>query len=211
MVNRLLLSLCFSVSCLFCLAQAPEANKPDTTSRVLPAASNRSQDSTKTNFLKKVFQPGYPNPEKAAALSLVLPGAGQIYNKRFSYIKVPIIYAGYTGLIISGEFNRSERNKLQKALVASLKGETHDFSGTRLDSPSALRTTRDQFDKRYQLSYIGVVLLHLVQTLEAYTSAHLLEFDTDESLTISPTVLNRDAAGFGESLPGIKLTYQLGR
>lgn len=210
-MSRYLLACCFSVSWLFFHAQSPGTIQLDSTETAEVNAAPTPADSIKSNFFSKVLKPGYPNPERAAALSLVFPGAGQLYNKRFAYIKVPIIYAGYTGLIISGEFNRKRRNDFQTALELAVQGMPHEFTDTRLDSPNALRTTRDQFDKRYQLSYIGIVILHLVQTLEAYTTAHLLEFDTDESLTICPTLVGQDALGFGESRPGLKLVYHLGR
>ena len=152
---------------------------------------NADQDSTFVDtagikFFKKVFSPVYPNPERAAALSFVLPGAGQIYNKRLAYIKVPILYAGYGALIYNGEQNRRIYNRYKTAYRLRLAGESHEFSNTRFDSPAALSTQRDKFDKNFQLSYIGVGILHLVQMLEAYTTAHLLDFDINENLSLSP-------------------------
>ncbi len=51
-------------------------------------------DTVGVGFWKKIMAPVYPNPERAAAFSFVLPGAGQVYNKRYAYIKLPVIYAG---------------------------------------------------------------------------------------------------------------------
>ncbi len=196
--------ICFGVSCTSLYAQ--DVPPVSTDSLQLETATPQAApevDTSKQGLLARILSPTYPNPEKAGALSFVLPGSGQIYNKRYWYIKVPVIYAGYTGLIAAGEFNRKERNRYQKALTLRLAGEPHEFSNTRIDAPGELRIRRDQFDKRFQLSYIGVVLLHFVQTLEAYTTAHLLEFDTDESLTISPTLL--DAATAAPPAPGMKI------
>lgn len=168
-------------------------------------------DTLGVGFWRKLLAPTYPNPERAAALSFVLPGAGQVYNKKFWYIKVPVIYGGYAFLIQRGEVNRKLRNRFQSAYQASLRGEVHEFSGLTLGSTGNLRIRRDQYDKNFQLSYIGVVILHFVQTLEAYTTAHLLKFDMDESLTISPTLIPGDPMGFGGSRPGITVGIQLGR
>jgi len=194
--------------------QITDTSAVKTNSTVFQADSTEKEvyvDTLGVGFWNKIFAPTYPNPERAAAMSFILPGAGQVYNKKFWYIKVPVIYAGYAFLIERGETNRGRRNEFQAAYEAYSAGEPHQFTGTRLDSELALRTTRDNFDKNFQLSYIGVVILHFVQTLEAYTTAHLLKFDMDESLTISPTLIPSDPMGFGGSKPGITVGIQLGR
>ncbi len=168
-------------------------------------------DTLGVGFWKKILAPTYPNPERAAAMSFVLPGSGQVYNKKFWYIKVPVIYAGYAFLINRGEVNRKLRNDFQTALVKEINGEVHEFTGMIIGTETALRINRDRLDKNFQLSYIGVVILHFVQTLEAYTTAHLLEFDMDESLTIAPTIIPSDPMGFGGSKIGVTIGLQLGR
>ena len=146
-------------------------------------------DTLGVGFFNKILAPVYPNPERAAALSFVLPGAGQAYNKRFAYIKMPVIYAGYAFLIANGERNRKQRNTFRDALLLKLADQPHQFVGTRFDDVNVLRTNSRTLDKNFQLSYIGVGILHLVQTLEAYTTAHLLDFDMDDSLSIAPVVV----------------------
>lgn len=175
-------------------------------------------DTLGVGFWNKVLAPTYPNPERAAAMSFVLPGSGQIYNRRFAYIKVPVIYAGYALLIYSGETNRKLRNDFGRAYQLALKGEEHEFTGSRFDNPRVLQTNRDRLDKAFQLSYIGVGILHLVQVLEAYTTAHLLDFDMDESLSIAPVFIQPPDLGFSGSLAfdnrarlGIGLSYSFGR
>jgi len=200
------------------LAKAQQNNEttgvPENTSPTIEVDTSEKEvyvDTLGVGFWKKIIAPTYPNPERAAVMSFVLPGAGQVYNKKFWYIKVPVIYAGYAFLIERGNANKTDRDRFQRAYEAFFAGEQHEFSGTRFDSEIVLRTNRDNFDKNYQLSYIGVVLLHLIQTLEAYTTAHLLKFDMDESLTISPTLIPSDPMGFGGSRPGISVGIQLGK
>ena len=177
------------------LIQSPETVTAASPSRVRGGLFRRRRrdsayvDTLGVGFFNKILAPVYPNPERAAALSFVLPGSGQLYNKRFAWIKVPIIYGLYGALIYNGETNRRAKNDFAVAYLRSLQDSTHQFSGTRFDDPQRLLTRRDNLDKNFQLAYIGVGILHLIQTLEAYTTAHLLEFDMDESLTVAPVIV----------------------
>ena len=195
----------------------PEERLVDTADAELPATPREPVD-TSAGFFAKILRPGYPNPERAAAMSFVLPGSGQIYNRRFAWLKVPVIAVGYGGLIWSGEYNRDLKNRLEDAYKFRLD-EGNGLLPTEFDegrrsflTAEQLRIQRDRVGKNYQLSYIGLVVFHLVQTLEAYTTAHLLEFDMDESLTLRPTVgPSLGVAGFGASsspAPALTLTWR---
>ena len=49
------------------------------------------------------------SPNKAANLSAMLPGLGQVYNKQ--YLKVPVFYAGAAGLIYGIRWNNIQYKK----------------------------------------------------------------------------------------------------
>ena len=63
-----------------------------------------------SNFLKK----DYPSPKKAVLLAIV-PGMGQIYNKK--YWKLPLVYGALGGVIYAIRFNTNEYNKLVLSLA----------------------------------------------------------------------------------------------
>lgn len=193
----------------------PEERLVDTADAELPVTGPEPID-TSAGFFAKILRPGYPNPERAAAMSFVLPGSGQIYNKRFSWLKVPVIAAGYGLLIYSGEANRELKTEYEDGYQARLANPNTplDLDANRIRPFTAeqLGIQANNYAKNYQLSYIGLVIFHLVQTLEAYTTAHLLEFDMDESLTVRPSVQQAPGvASFGASpspSPALTLTWR---
>ena len=60
-------------------------------------------DSTKQVKVPRDWSTWKPNPQRALWLALVLPGAGQIYNRK--YWKLPIFYGGFMGCIYALTWN----------------------------------------------------------------------------------------------------------
>ena len=54
-----------------------------------------------------------PEPMKATMLAVAFPGLGQVYNRK--YWKIPLVYAGFGGLVYSVSFNSNNYNKMMKA------------------------------------------------------------------------------------------------
>lgn len=122
-----------------------------------------------------------PVPKKSLMWAII-PGGGQVYNRR--YWKVPIVYAAIGGLVYAIDFNQTRYRSLKTALELKLLDLPHEYTGTRIDNERSLRTLRDDFDKNTQLSYIGMVLVYALQGVEAYTDAHLMNFDIGEDLSL---------------------------
>lgn len=159
------------------------------------------QPEKEKGFIGNLFSTeDYPNPKKALYLSLAIPGAGQVYNKR--WWKLPFVYGGYTLMILAIDHNTSGYKTYRDAYIAELAGEEHAFSQTGLDA-NDLRQIRDGYDKNRQLSYIGLFALHIIQTAEAFVDCHLKTFDVsdDLSLRIRPdmglTADNQSYVGIG--------------
>lgn len=136
------------------------------------------QDSVPTAPAKKKF---LPVPKKSLMWAII-PGGGQVYNRR--YWKVPLVYAALGGIGFAIDFNQTRYRSLKTALELKLKGEPHEYTGTSIDNERSLRTLRDKYDKSTQLSYIGMVLVYALQGVEAYTDAHLMNFDLTEDLSL---------------------------
>ncbi len=167
-----------------------------------PARDTVGSDTVRSGWVgrfRRELRAGYPDPRKAIYLSLAFPGGGQLYNKR--WWKVPIVWGGFVALAYAADYNTRNYRLLRDAYIAELAGEEHPFSGTRLQA-NDLRRLRDQFDKNKQLSYIGMVGLHLVQAAEAFVDSHLKTFDVsdDLSLRMQPAFLDT-SPGRRESIP----------
>ncbi len=120
-----------------------------------------------------------PSPQRAALYGLI-PGGGQIYNRR--YWKLPIVYGAIGGLYYVAQINATEYRRFKTAYQKELLGEDHEFSALNLPA-SVLRNNRDVYRKNLEESYIFMSLTYLLSIAEAYVDAHLRNFDINEDLS----------------------------
>jgi Family of unknown function (DUF5683) len=131
------------------------------------------------------------SPRKAAIRSAIIPGWGQVYNKK--YWKVPIIYAalGITAYIFVDNLHTYQDLKFSYA--AKYKASIPPYDSTdyfnikpqyKPISPESLRAGRDQF-RRY-VDYTAVVFLIFwgLNVVDAAVDAHLKAFDISPDLTM---------------------------
>ncbi|MEZ4700657.1 MAG: DUF5683 domain-containing protein [Rhodothermales bacterium] len=143
------------------------------------------------------------DPDLALKRSLMVPGLGQIYNRQ--YWKVPIVYAGIGGAVSLAIYFGAQHRLYTRAYQYRgwqqqlEEGEPHPFPeyadeyarvvadiGQGQDiSASSLKPFRDKFRRNRDLSLFGVGLVYGLAALDAFISAHLLEFDVGEDLTAS--------------------------
>ena len=133
----------------------------------------------------------YHSPRKAALLSAILPGAGQVYNKK--YWKLPIIYAGAAGLTYSFQFNHSRYVKYRNAYKYRIDDDastTDDYIGVYTDDN--LNTLQKYYHRYRDLTVIGFAALYALNIIDASVDAHLFTFDVSDDLTmnVAPTFIN---------------------
>lgn len=109
------------------------------------------------------------SPRKAMIYSIVLPGAGQAYNKK--YWKMPIVYAALGGAGYAIYYNTQE----YRAVLTELELAPNDAD--------LLRYTK-YWRRNMELSYIAIVLVDALAVVDAYVDAHLFYWDVDPDLTI---------------------------
>lgn len=118
-------------------------------------------------------------PGKALAYSLLVPGGGQLYNRR--YWKAPIVWGG-VGLFIYyiDRYSRLERSFVEE-IDRRVAGQTQDYGAYSVD---ALRNFRDITNVNKQYSYLGLGAVYLLGAIEAFVDRHLMEFDVNPDLTL---------------------------
>ncbi|MCE3259623.1 MAG: hypothetical protein K0S12_1264 [Bacteroidetes bacterium] len=114
-------------------------------------------------------------------MSAVLPGLGQVYNKK--YWKVGIIYAGLGGLGYLFYINNANYNEYRSALILSQQdgqnGYAYGYSTSQLSAEKA------RFRKYRDFTAIGIAAVYLLNIVDANVDAHLKTFDVSDDLSLS--------------------------
>ena len=144
---------------------------------------------TPTEEKSKLFS---GKPGKAALYSLVLPGAGQIYNRK--YWKLPLVYGAVGGSIGLLAHNGKQFKLFGGVYEASIAGT---YTGPR--STENLRQLRNEARKNQQISGVVLGVAWLLNSVDAYVDAHLSTFDSSDDLSnrlipVSGTVENSIAS-----------------
>ena len=126
-----------------------------------------------------------PVPKKALLYSII-PGGGQIYNRKLWYIKLPIVYGALiTGGVVT-QYNSTYYKYFKNNYYNKVNGLPLDNSKVRyIENISAdvLKKQRDYFFKSMQQSYAITSILYILSAAEAFTSAHLMNFDISPDLS----------------------------
>lgn len=137
---------------------------------------------------QKSESPKIHSAHKASVLSTIIPGAGQVYNKK--YWKVPIIYASLATSIYFINENQNKYTTYKNAYLQRLNGEVDDYS--ELYNNSQLITIMDYYERNRDVSYIITAAIYLLNIVDASVDAHLLDFDVSDELNLSyaPSFIN---------------------
>jgi|TARA_R100000479_G_scaffold69849_1_gene33526 hypothetical protein len=129
---------------------------------------------------KKPYNPLAPS--KAAFYSAVVPGLGQAYNKK--YWKIPIVYAGMATGVYFYLKNDDDYNQFRDAYKRRLAGFTDDeFQGI---SNDRLIDAQRNAKKNKDYSIIAVVVVYMLNIVDANVDAHLQQYNISEDLSITP-------------------------
>lgn len=190
------------------MAQQPQTQQQNN----IPIASDTVEPPPSQQELanKKIMN---REPNKAALMSALLPGAGQIHNKHFW--KAPIVWIGLgvTGYLIY-DFSDQVKTYGDAAALVQNKGNIYsldnNYHGYNLQTLTATQLTTLQDDARRfvymnALFFTGIYALNIV---DAYVDAHLKEFDVNENLSFRVKPLFY-ATNYSHLATGLTLSIRL--
>ena len=175
MLNRLVHSglICFLFISSISFAQ--DVNKKNTIDEGVMVAKDSTIPTNKRSF-------DVLAPSKAAFYSAVLPGLGQIYNKK--YWKVPLVYAAIGVPVYFFIKNDSDLELYRNAYKRRLAGFNDDpFPQVSRDG---LVRAQQKLRRNKELSLLLAIGAYALNIVDANVDAHLLQFNVDEDLSLRP-------------------------
>ncbi|BEV06367.1 DUF5683 domain-containing protein [Chryseobacterium gambrini] len=146
------------------------------------------------------------NPTKAGLYSAVLPGLGQVYNKK--YWKVPIVLGAVGAGVGIAVWNDNQYRKYREYYIAKLNGTPNEFVDTHpwLDKV-ALGNAQDRSKRQRDYAIAITGLIYILNIVDAVVDAHLYEARHDPDLTLNPAVI-QDQYGIAPPKTGLSLSYR---
>lgn len=175
----------------------------------------KRKDTIPDRKIKPVF---IPNPTRALWLSLIIPGAGQVYNRK--YWKLPIVYGGFLGCVYALSWNGQMYKDYSQAYLDIMDNDpntnsykdmlpiNYDITGKEERFKEIFKNKKNFYRKYRDLSIFCMVGVYLLSVVDAYVDAELSSFDIskDLGLKIEPTIMN---SGHAQKNQGVGLQCRL--
>lgn len=127
-------------------------------------------------------------PAKASFYSAILPGLGQIYNKK--YWKVPLVYGAIGVSTYLYLDNQKNYNLYRNEYKNRLAGNTSDSPALAKLDESRLIAAQKGFQRNRDLSALFMVGFYVLNIIDANIDAALSQFNVDERLSFKPAMIN---------------------
>jgi len=123
-------------------------------------------------------------PAKAAFYSAVLPGLGQVYNKR--YWKVPLVYGAIGASIYTYNQNHKNYLRYRNAYKRRIAGYNDDEFQNLISSTDRLIDGQEFYKRNRDRSMIFILGFYFLNILDANIDAHLKQYNVNSDLTVKP-------------------------
>jgi hypothetical protein len=153
-----------------------QINQNNTSTVKLDTSSvNQDTSTQKINSFKVIFN---GKPGKAALYSLLIPGGGQLYNKK--WWKAPLAW-GIDGFFITNLVSKKQQyNDLDTRFK---KFNTDPSYVDDLYTKDQVQNFRSQVKGSVEYAWVYLIIGHLVTVFDAYVDRHLLDFDISDDIS----------------------------
>ncbi len=148
-----------------------------------------------------VYEKDTHSPAKATILSTIVPGMGQVYNKK--YWKVPIVYGGLTTFYFMASWNNRGyvryRNELQTLI---------DEGSKDTQKKEMYRLYKDSYRRNRDVCILCFSAMYILNILDANVDANLYDWNVDDNLSfrVEPSLINTNLASGLSTPPAIGLS-----
>ncbi len=136
-----------------------------------------------------------PDTKRAMWLAIVLPGAGQIYNRK--YWKLPIIYGGFVGCAYAITWNNQMYHDYSQAYMDIMDNDPNTQSynqflhlGTTINANNEdrykdiFKKRKDKYRRWRDMGIFVMIGVYALSIIDAYVDASLSQFDISDDLTL---------------------------
>ena len=205
-MRALLTILFFQLLTVTVCAQTKDTTIVDSSSIKKASAKKALSDSLKSKH----------SPRKATIRSLIIPGWGQAYNKK--YWKIPIVYTAIgipIGTFIYNKKMYKQTGEVAK-MLSSTPPDTADYKNRvdeifyyffeRPERLPSLIDARNQYRKNMDYSVLFILLFWGLNVVDATVDGHLKDFDVSDNLSmhVKPIILS------GSTTAGLSVVFTIG-
>lgn len=123
-------------------------------------------------------------PARAAFFSAVVPGLGQVYNKR--YWKVPLVYGAIGASIYVYDQNQKNYLRYRDAYKRRIAGYSDDEFQGLIANTDRLIDGQDFYKRNRDRSMLFILGFYFLNILDANIDAHLKQYNVNSDLSFKP-------------------------
>lgn len=143
-------------------------------------------------------------------MSMVLPGLGQAYNKK--YWKIPVIYAGFGTLYYFVKKNGTEYRNFREAYNIVATNDSAHFDNSYVvryqQNLNTLKDGRNFYRRNLEFTYILSGMLYLLNIIDASVDGNLYNFDVSDDLSLRFEPVSNQLFWARGPTPGITLRFR---
>lgn len=156
-------------------------------------------------------------PRRAAIRSAIIPGWGQLTNRR--WWKLPFVYGGLVGIALVYDFNQTNYKTFLTEAQNREYNTLHPKDPARPTIPeyaryptSGIITIKDGYRRNRDLTVLAGAAFYAVIIIDAYVDAKFFRFDiTDElAIKVKPALQQQPPSNaFASPVPSVKVSISL--